>query len=123
MGAGKSTLARTFQSLIGFGNSVIVSADYFFIGREWRREDLPEAHDKCKREFVKALAEGVPLVMVDNTNQTMRDYSFYQDEAKEYGYSVVQLVVENRHGGQPTKPVPEHIVERARARIRGDLVL
>lgn len=122
MGCGKTTFATLLDVRAG---AKVVSADKWFRDnqQEWSPEKLGTAHHWCQEQFVQALIAGRELVIVDNTNQTPRDFDFYERAALAHGYQVHFLVVENRRGGQSVHAVPEAMVERARARIKGTIQL
>jgi predicted kinase len=68
-------------------NAYVCSADFFFERRalkenktyeevfDWR--DLQEAHAICLNDFIIALANNEPVVVVDNTNTTHKEYMNY----------------------------------------------
>jgi predicted kinase len=92
-GSGKSAVAWRLAGPVG----VIASADHYFerSGQYgFVREELGRAHDYCKDEFMGAIEEGRPVVVVDNTNIKKHDYVFYEDYAKDHEYAVVTVVME-----------------------------
>ena len=87
-GSGKSTIAETYA---GFG--VIVSADTFFVKLgngtyNFQPARLPDAHRECYLDFCKAVADGVAVVVVDNTNTTPTEIAPYERHATAFGYEV-----------------------------------
>lgn len=99
-GAGKSTLALQLTHGLPAGQSVIVSADDFFIDPETRLYKfnpvlLGEAHKVCLRMFVAAVSEHpkADVVVVDNTNCTVEEVARYYALAAAYGYDVTILTV------------------------------
>lgn len=119
-GAGKSTWARQQPG------AVIVSADHYFEHGGVYVFDpsrLPDAHKACQRAFLEALANRAPHVIVDNTNVTARDRSFYVNAARKRGYtcaikrfecSVVESVARNTHG------VPLATIQRMAGKLEDD---
>lgn len=112
-GSGKSTLA---QSLSGFH----FEADMFFMQDGEYRFDaskLKEAHDWC----VNLAREGMNLnykrIIVSNTFTQEWEMRPYYELAKEYGYRVTSLIVENRHGGVNEHGVPEETLTRMEKRF------
>lgn len=85
-GSGKSTYTK--ENLPG---AVVASADHFFSKTgpyKFNAALLGKAHDECKKTFTDALDRGEALVVVDNTNVKVRDFSFYVHEARKRGYEV-----------------------------------
>ena len=112
-GSGKSTLA---QSLSGFH----FEADMFFMQDGEYRFDaskLKEAHDWC----VNLAREGMNLnykrIIVSNTFTQDWEMRPYYELAKEYGYRVTSLIVENRHSGVNEHGVPEETLIRMEKRF------
>ena len=112
-GSGKSTLA---QSLSGFH----FEADMFFMQDGEYRFDaskLKEAHDWC----VNLAREGMNLnykrIIVSNTFTQEWEMRPYYELAKEYGYRVTSLIVENRHDGVNEHGVPEETLIRMEKRF------
>ena len=123
-GAGKSSLARLFQLLNGPATAVVSADAYVFAdGNQWSPERLQEGHSRCWAQFILHLKNKVPVIIVDNTNQLVRDYERYWTFAEMQGYNVRHIVVENRHQGQNAHNCPPEVVERARRRIMSDLML
>lgn len=99
-GSGKSTLAKKLEEDFG-EEAVICSADYYFyFGKEhipenykFDRNLLGKAHGSCKYNACKAMDEGKPLVIIDNTNIRLAEYKFYALTAKEKGYKVVSHAI------------------------------
>lgn len=112
-GSGKSTFVRQ-----NYSHATVCSADHYFVDGEGNYEfdiDLiGEAHQYCRDQFEEALAYGDQLIVVDNTNLSMRAMSFYIEEAMEKQYEVffvhmvtpVEIAVERQ-----THDVPEETVQ------------
>jgi predicted kinase len=84
-GFGKSTYIE--KELPG---ATVVSADHFFgKGADYRKNfhvsKLGAAHKQCWDGFYDALNRQVPLIVVDNTNIKVRDFSKYVIEARKRG--------------------------------------
>ena len=106
-GSGKSRYAKALAGTVE--RSVICGADSFFerevatlpsespggyrIEYVFDPTKLPEAHSRCMREFLRALAIQVPLVIVDNTNIRRWEYQNYVLVARmaEYEVEVVEF--------------------------------
>lgn len=85
-GAGKSTFVRTH-----YPTATIASADLFFSKDGEYKFDfklLQKAHDYCFEQFRQALHRGDEIVVVDNTNITLREFKHYIEHAKQMGYEV-----------------------------------
>jgi len=82
-GSGKSTYARNLPN-----PKVICSADHYFEepdGRYiWRPSAIGKAHAKCQGRFLYYLSSAVfvGIIVVDNTNLSVRDMSFYVEECE-----------------------------------------
>lgn len=73
-GAGKTTLAKKFASVIkakGF-TTTIVSADDFFVDAKgdfvYQKDRIVEAHDVCRTKYRAALHDRIDVIIVDNMN-------------------------------------------------------
>ena len=86
-GSGKSTYIS--KHLAG---ALVCSADHFFHkddgSYEFDVRKLGAAHEACKRKFKKALKQGEPLVVVDNTNTKMWEMKPYIMAARHAGYEL-----------------------------------
>lgn len=113
-GAGKSTLAKTIGGLH-------FEADMFFLKDGEYRFDatkLPLAHSWCLGCTQDALSRGVEKVIVSNTFTQEWEMKNYYDIAKEWGYTVFSLIVENRHDGVNEHSVPDEVIEKMRKRFQ-----
>jgi predicted kinase len=119
-GSGKSTLARE----IGDG---FVEADMFFISDGEYKFDgskIKDAHAWCKstvREWMEINSNtwGIEYanIAVSNTFTQEWEMEDYYRLAKEYGYKVFSMIVENRHGGVNQHGVPEEKLEQMKNRF------
>ena len=117
-GSGKSTLANQL------GGSLIEADRYFMEYGEYKFDasKLGEAHDWCRnqvKEWMETNDRGfdVPRIVVSNTFTQEWEMKPYYELAKEHGYMVFSLIVENRHGGQNVHNVPEEVIDRMRKRF------
>lgn len=103
-GAGKSTLAKTFEGARHF------EADMFFMGENGNYNfdvtKLREAHEWCRNNVDNTMSFGIDVV-VSNTFTQKWEMDAYYELAKKHGYVVFSLIVENRHGGVNKHNVPE----------------
>ena len=123
-GAGKSTLA---EKLLQLPNSVAFAADDYFTNREglykWDASKITRAHDWCQVEVCHAMFQCTPNIIVHNTNTSEKEIKPYLELANEYGYTVVSLVVENRHRGKNIHNVPDETLDKQERRLRNSIVL
>ena len=108
-GSGKSTFAKTL-------GGQHYEADMFFIDEEGNYQfdatKIKDAHQWCQG-FVKSdMILEYPKIVVSNTSTQEWEMKPYFDMAKEYGYTVFSVVVENRHGGKNTHGVLEDKIEQ-----------
>lgn len=100
-GAGKTTIAR--RLMVGFNVAtkqckMVSSDDYPGYYNEkyeysWSQDKCIAAGKYCREAFVKALEDGCQVVIVDNTNLSVRARTFYLDKAKEMGYDTMVLAI------------------------------
>eukprot|EP00050_Salpingoeca_kvevrii_P009509 m.3329 g.3329 ORF g.3329 m.3329 type:complete len:1539 (-) comp2296_c0_seq1:46-4662(-) len=92
-GSGKSTFIQELKKREALHRAVVCSADHFFEDKLYQRELVGQAHGACRSAFASALAAKESVVVVDNTNSTLREYKPYLDGAKEAKYRpiVVEL--------------------------------
>lgn len=87
-GAGKTTWAKKHVPPDG----VIVSADYFFIQPNgtyiFDVKQLHNAHSACFRDFLDAIDQHTPTIIVDNTNIHRWEFQPYLIVAEARGYEV-----------------------------------
>lgn len=87
-GSGKSTYAKKH-----YPDAVVCSADHFFIQKDgsykFRPELLGRAHTTCHEKFKQALRDKARTIVVDNTSVKLRDYKWYLQDARNYGYDVL----------------------------------
>lgn len=123
-GSGKSTFAKDLaQSMKGvyFENDTYHTDhngvyDYQISRRE-------EAQQWCFSQAVEAMRNGNPCVIVSNTSTEESAFDKFIEMAKIFGYRVVSLVVENRHGNNSVHNVPESIRGRQEEEIKRSLKL
>lgn len=115
-GAGKSTLASTIEPVFWF------EADKYFEDRDgnyhFDPSKIKEAHKWCQDRVEKSMSEhNPPRIVVSNTFTQEWEMKPYFDLAKQYGYRVHSIVVENRHGGVNQHNVPEEKLVQMRNRF------
>jgi predicted kinase len=115
-GSGKTTVAETLAE----GKYPVCSADdYFMKSGEYKFNPalLGRAHEACKNKVLVAMYDKVERIFVANTNTTASEMKPYYDMAKEYGYRVVSLIVENRHDGINVHNVPDAALLKMKERF------
>jgi predicted kinase len=121
-GSGKSTFASHI-----WNEYAICEADKFFYDKEgnynFDGSKIKEAHAWCKNEVEIRMKDHqinqqfYPEIVVSNTFTQEWEMKDYYDLAEKYGYKVVSLIVENRHGGKNVHGVPEEKLEIMRNRF------
>ena len=112
-GSGKSTFAEVIG---GF----CCEADMFFMEDGEYKFDInkiKEAHRWCKEQCQSYMEREKPKVIVSNTFTQEWEMEDYYDLAKQYGYKVTSVIVENRHGGVNTHNVPDATLGNMRNRF------
>jgi hypothetical protein len=130
-GSGKTSLAHHIWS-----HYVICEADKYFYneGGEYifDASKLSEAHKWCQNEVEIRMKDNqvnpqyYPEIVVSNTSTTEKELQPYIDLAKKYGYMVVSLIVENRHGnGEETNihGVGKEVLDKMENRLKNNIKL
>jgi predicted kinase len=112
-GSGKSTLAKSI------GGKHLEADMYFSFGGEYYFDasKLGEAHTWCQQQVYLAMATNWSKIVVSNTFTQEWEMQPYYDLAKEYGYRVYSLIVENRHEGINEHGVPEEKLVQMKKRF------
>ena len=115
-GSGTSTFASHI-----WNEYAICEADKFFYDKEgnynFDGSKIKEAHAWCKNEVEVRMKDHqinqqyYPEIVVSNTFTQEWEMKDYYDLAEKYGYKVVSLIVENRHGGKNVHGVPDDKLE------------
>jgi len=108
-GSGKSTFAKTL-------GGQHYEADMYFTDENGEYNfdvtKIKDAHQWCQ-SFVKTdMILEYPKIVVSNTSTQEWEMKPYFDLAKEFGYTVFTIIVENRHGGKNQHDVPEDKIEQ-----------
>ncbi|MNK14403.1 hypothetical protein D3C87_325250 [compost metagenome] len=123
-GAGKSTFAQLLAQ--EFECNYWEADMYFHDAQTGEYKFNPawigQAHGWCYQNFYNDVLVG-NSVIVSNTFTSEADMQRYIDTAKEFGYTVTSLVVENRHGNKNVHDVPEATLQRQEALLRKNLKL
>ena len=113
-GSGKSS----FSELLG--TKAICTADDYHVRNgiyEWKPERIGTAHDWCQRKCRRFMKKQVERIVIANTSTTVRELQPYMDLARQFGYIVYSVIVENRHGGVNIHCVPEATLEKMKTRF------
>ena len=115
-GSGKSTFATHI-----WNEYAVCEADKYFYDKEgnynFDASKIKDAHAWCKNEVETRMKDHqlnpqyYPEIAVSNTFTQEWEMKDYYDLAEKYGYKVVSLIVENRHGGKNVHGVPEDKLE------------
>ena len=117
-GSGKTTLAKSI-------GAVHFEADmYFMVGNEYKFDvtKLKQAHAWCQDQVKFSMKRadktiGDLRISVSNTFTQEWEMEPYFEMAKQYGFKVFTLIVENRHGGVNQHEVPEDKIELMKNRF------
>jgi predicted kinase len=123
-GSGKSTLAK---KIVGH-DFLVCEADKYFINKETGEykfdvSKIKDAHKFCQDTVETYMKDSLVNdqfyreIAVANTFTQEWEMEPYFKLAKEYGYTVFSIVVENRHGGVNQHGVPEEKLEQMRNRF------
>jgi predicted kinase len=117
-GAGKSTLAKSI------GGSHIEADMFFMKDGEYQFDPtkLRDAHEWCRRTTETAMVRGSDKVIVSNTFTQEWEMKAYYELAKNHGFTVFSLIVENRHEGVNEHNVPQEALDRMKARFETKLI-
>lgn len=113
-GSGKSTFAKQLTSNV-------FEADQYFLdingNYNFDFTKIKDAHKDCQDNVKSAMKSSISKIAVSNTFTQEWEMKVYFDLAKEFGYKVFTIIVENRHGGTNIHNVPEDKVESMKNRF------
>lgn len=122
-GAGKTSLAYFI-----WNEYAVCEADQYFYDKEGKYNFNPaklgEAHKWCQDKVETYMKDNqlnpqyYPEIVVSNTLTTEKEIQPYIDLANKYGYKVVSLIVENRHGNKSVHNVPESTLIKMKDRFQ-----
>jgi len=115
-GSGKSTFAQSLDC-------PVFEADQYFIDSEtgeykFDGSKIKLAHNWCKLRVEQSMEDDFQKIVVSNTFTQEWEMDAYYELAKQYGYRVFSLIVENRHGGVNEHGVPEDKLELMKNRFK-----
>ena len=121
-GSGKSTFANFI-----WNDYAICEADKFFYDKEgnynFDATKLKQAHEWCRNAVETRMKDNqvnpqyYPEIIVSNPSTTESELKPYLDLSAKYGYKVVSLIVENRHGNKSVHDVPDETMEKMKNRF------
>lgn len=121
-GSGKSSFATHI-----WNEYAVCEADKFFYDKEGNYNfdptKLKQAHEWCRNEVETRMKDHqvneqfYPEIAVSNTFTQEWEMEEYFKLAEKYNYTVVSLIVENRHGGKNVHGVPDDKLEIMRDRF------
>ncbi|MCT8334518.1 ATP-binding protein [Leptospira sp. 85282-16] len=118
-GSGKTSLAKAISITNG---APIFSIDSYFEDEagnyhfDYQKNHL--AYKECESKTKQALEQEIPFVIVDNTFTLDWEMEPYVRLAKEYGYRIFIVTVENRHGGNNVHQIPEEQIEKMKGKYK-----
>ena len=122
-GSGKSTFAKTLGGIHIEADQYFVDVDgnYNFDGGK-----IKLAHEYCRAQTeawmrTDGTQVNVDRIVVSNTFTQEWEIKPYFELAKEYGYKVFTIIVENRHDGKNVHEVPEDKIQMMKDRFEVNL--
>jgi predicted kinase len=108
-GSGKTTISEAVTDR----ENICTADDYFMVNGEYKFDatKLKDAHAYCQTKCRLRMAVGAPLIIVANTFTRLWEMEAYNELAKEFGYRVHSIIVENRHGGVNEHGVPQETLD------------
>lgn len=97
-GSGKSYVAKIYRRKAEADglSAIVCSADDYFMESGvyvYRPEDQSRAHSACQTSAERSMANGIDVVIIDNTNVKNAHMQPYRDMAKKYGYAVITRMI------------------------------
>lgn len=116
-GSGKTTFV---ESVMHEGDVSVANDDFMVDEKgeyafDWKR--LDEVAEKCQQKVERSMEQEVPRIFVHNTFSTVEELDPYYSLAREYGYDVQSIVVENRGNWQSSHGVPDTTLEKQQSRF------
>lgn len=117
-GAGKTTFAELLNG------EICCADDYLIINGKytWSIENSKVAHSKCQEKCESLMEKQTETIIIANTNTTESQLHIYYMLAKQFGYKVFSVIVENRHNGKSTHSVPEETINKMINRFQIKLI-
>jgi predicted kinase len=112
-GSGKSTFANSLDC-------PVFEADMYFMNDgeyKFEADKLKLAHNWCKLRVEHSMEDNFQKIAVSNTFTQEWEMEAYYEMAKQYGYTVFSVIIENRHGGINQHGVPEDKLQMMKDRF------
>lgn len=97
---------------------VHIEADQFFVNKkgeyEFDLEKIGAAHADAMRRFERAINDGAKKIVVSNTSSKKSEFWQYLKKAREKGYRVSVMVMENYHEGKDVHNTPQEKIDEMR---------
>lgn len=115
-GCGKSS----FAELLTIPYNICTADDYFITDGVYKfnPDKLHIAHRVCQEKCSNLMEQNTERIVVANTSTTLKEFNPYLDLAKQYGYKVYSVIVENRHGNKDIHNVPVETLEAMETRFQ-----
>lgn len=84
---------------------------------------LTAAHFWCRNLCETFMKSEVPTIVVSNTLTSEKELQLYIEMANQYGYRIVSVIVENRHGNKSIHDVPVDTLNKMEIRLKGSIKL
>ena len=120
-GCGKTTFAKTLEQQ---GVKIFAADDFFYNEHgdyNWDKDKIHLAHKHCQDNAMMAMKSGYDIA-VHNTLTTEKELLPYIAMAEGFGYQVISLIVENRHGNENVHGVPDETIKKMKDRFSVKLV-
>ncbi len=123
-GSGKSTLCRLLSEE---GKYPVFSFDDYFTDAttgeyDFRHEDNHIAYKHCAERVEEAMQKSVVRIFLDNCFTLEWEMEPYFKLAKQFGYRMMAVTVENRHGGINNHGISNEQVQKMAAKYKVVLV-
>lgn len=120
-GSGKTTAAQILAANT-YNKTGLLSADMYFQdlagNYNFDGSKIKEAHLWCQENCERWMTESFEKIFVANTFTQDWEMQYYFELAKQYGYQVVTMIIENRHGSKNIHNVPDDKIEQMRNRFQ-----
>jgi predicted kinase len=128
-GAGKSSLANIlsecqldYDSTFLKRNWPVISADDYFLDKDGNYifdiSQIKNAHAYCETTVAAGMKVNIPKIFVANTFTQEWEMEPYFKLAKEYGYKIFTIIVENRHESTNVHNVPPETITKMKNRFQ-----
>ncbi len=116
-GTGKTEFARTITE------NVVSSWDYYmqYGENKWNAQLKPHADKHCINQTETLMEAGSETIAVTSSFSSNRDIDVYYNLAKEYGYKVFCLVMDNRDIEEYKKDVPQEVITDQAERLKNNI--